>query len=170
LKWWPDVGVRPTLHEGIDFCYYGKPSGQECAFTPDIHVPVMAEGEVVAVCPDYLGRTVFLDHCHDSPLRFLSIYAHMVPHPDIQAGRRVEAGEVIGTIADTTGRKNRMPAHLHLSIMEVEKEVPPEHFTWDLICNSELGRLLDPLQFIEKDMIEKRLYNHWKEQLLNEVS
>jgi len=114
VKWWPDSGVRPTLHEGIDFCYYLRSSGGEFVFTPEIRVPVMAEGEIVAICDDYLGQTVFLDHLHDSSLRFLSIYAHMIPHSGLQAGQRVQAGEVIGEIADTTGRKNRMPVQLHL--------------------------------------------------------
>lgn len=170
VKWWPDSGVRPTLHEGIDFCYYRKPSGEEFAFTPEIHVPVMADGKIAAVCQDYLGQTVFLDHLYDSPLRFLSIYAHMVPHSDLQAGKRVQAGEVIGTIADTAGRKNRMPAHLHLSIMQVDKEVIPAHFTWDLICNSERGSLFDPLRYIDTGMIEQRSYNHWKARVLDEIS
>lgn len=170
VKWWPDSGVRPTLHEGIDFCYCRKPSGEEYVFTPEIQVPVMAEGEIAAVCRDYLGQTVFLDHQLDSSLRFLSMYAHMIPKAGLQAGQRVQAGDIIGTIADTTGRKNRMPAHLHLSIMQVDKEVAPAHFTWDLICNSERGSLLDPLRFIDTEMIEKRSQNHWKEQALNEIS
>lgn len=170
VKWWPDSGVRPTLHEGIDFCYYRNSSGEEFVFTPEIRVPVMAAGQVVAICQDYLGQTVFLDHLYDSPLRFLSIYAHMVPSKDLQAGQRVSAGEIIGEVADTAGRKNRMPTHLHLSIMQVDKEVVPEHFTWDLICNSERGSLLNPLQYIEEDMIEIRPFNHWKERALDETS
>ena len=170
VKWWPDSGVRPTLHEGIDFCYYRKPSGKESAFTPEIRVPVMADGQIVAICQDYLGQTVFLDHLHDSPFRFLSIYAHMVPEINLQAGQRVQAGNIIGVVADTAGRKNRMPTHLHLSLMQVDKKVSPAQFTWDLICNSERGSLLDPLQFIEEDMIEMRSLNHWKERALDEIS
>ncbi len=163
VKWWPDSGVRPTLHEGVDFCYYQKESGEEFVFTPEIQVPVMAEGKIAAVCKDYLGQTVFVDHLHDSPLRFLSLYAHMDPRYDLQAGLRVQAGDIIGTIAETTGRKNRMPSHLHLSLMQVGKEVAPASFTWDMICNSQRSSLLDPLQYIDSEMVEKRSHNHWKE-------
>ena len=162
VKWWPDHGVRPTLHEGIDFCYYRSSSGREFAFTPEIRVPVMAAGKIIAICDDYLGQTVFLDHLHDSSLRFISVYAHMVPGRMLQPGQDLQPGEIIGTVADTTGRKNRMPGHLHLSIMQVEKSVAPQQFTWNLICSSERSSLVDPLTVIESEMIEMRPDNHWK--------
>lgn len=170
VKWWPDSGVRPTAHEGIDFCYYCKPSGKESVFTPEIRVPVMAEGQIIAICQDYLGQTVFLDHLYESSLRFLSVYAHIVPEEDVSLGQKVQAGDIIGNVADTIGRKNRMPAHLHLTVMQVDRKVASSEFTWDLICNSNRGSLLDPLQFIEGNMIEKRTSNHWKERALNENS
>jgi hypothetical protein len=169
-KWWPDSGVRPTPHEGVDFCYYRKRSGEEFFFTPEIRIPAMTEGVIVAVCQDYLGQTVFLDHRYDSPLRFLSMYAHMVPRTDLQPGQRIRAGEVLGTVADTTGRKNRMPAHLHLSLIQVDKKVAPDEFSWDLICNSERDSLLDPLQYIDSEMMEKRSCNSWKERALDGIS
>ena len=120
------------------------------------------------ICQDYLGQTVFLDHLRDSPLLFLSIYAHIVPNNTLLVGQRVQAGDIIETLADTTERKNRMPAHLHLSIMEVDKGVAATQFTRDLICSSRRGSLIDPLQIIEAGMIEICFRNHKKERAENQ--
>ncbi len=164
VKWWPDRGTRPTLHEGVDFCYYLNSSGKEKIATPEFMVPVMADGRVLNICDDYLGQTVFLDHGYDNPQRFLSIYAHIVPDKDLKKGDRIQSGEVIATIADTTGRKNRMPAHLHLSLMYAEREIPAEKFDWDLMHYDERTNLIDPFKMIISDHIEFRNTNHWKEQ------
>ncbi len=156
-KWWPDSGLRPTAHEGIDICYYCDAAGAEKALSVETNVPVMAPGRVVAVCRDYLGHSVFLDHEYENELRFLSVYAHIVPHRDIIAGRRLQASDVVGSIADTTGRKNRMAAHLHVTLMEVERSVPPEMYDWDLINRSMRSQLLDPLKMIATEKIRFRV-------------
>jgi hypothetical protein len=170
VKWWPDSGMRPTLHEGIDFCYFGTSSGEEKVFSQEISVPVMTAGKIVAICPDYLGYTVFFDHLYGMDLRFLSIYAHIIPRQTLRTGQHLQGGKVIGHVADTTGRKNRMPAHLHLSIMQVDREVTEEMLTWDLICNSARGTLVDPLEVIGREYISMREYNHWKEEVLRGLS
>jgi hypothetical protein len=123
IKWWPDKGMRPTPHEGVDLCYYIDSTGEECRVTPEFRVPVMATGRILAISKDYLGKTVFLDHEYEQPSRFLSIYAHIIPIPDLKTGDKVCAGDVIGTVADTTGKKNRIPAHLHISLMIVASAV-----------------------------------------------
>lgn len=170
VKWWPDSGIRPTLHEGIDFCYFRTTSGEEKAFSPEICVPVMTAGKIVAICRDYLGYTVFFEHLYKMDQRFLSIYAHIVPRQDVHTGQHLQGGEIIGQVADTAGRKNRMPAHLHLSIMQIDQEVTEEMLTWDLICNSERGRLIDPLEEIDTKQITMRKHNHWKEEALKGFS
>lgn len=168
-KWWPDSGVRPTLHEGIDFCYYRSCSGEECAFSPETAVPVMTSGKVMAICRDYLGHTVFFDHLRETDRRFLSIYAHLVPRQGLQAGQDLHGGDVIGHVADTSGRKNRMVAHLHLSVMAIDKQVSAEMLTWDFICNSARGQLIDPLTVIASPKITFRKHNHWKEEILKNL-
>ena len=152
-KWWPDTGMRPTAHEGIDICYYCDAAGTEKALAIETNVPVMAPGRVVAVCQDYLGYSVFLDHQYEDTLRFLSVYAHIVPHKDIIAGRQLQPGDVVGSIADTTGRKNRMAAHLHITLMQVESSVSPEEYDWDLINRSRRSQLIDPLKMIATEKI-----------------
>jgi len=123
----------------------------------------MADGQIFAMCKDYLGYTLFLDHGYEQPRRFLSIYAHMTPYAHLETGDLLSAGQVIGGIADTTGRKNRMPAHLHLSFMDADRDIPPEKFDWDLICYGENADLINPMDRIITEKIEFRQKNHWKE-------
>ena len=163
IKWWPDKGLRVTPHEGIDICYYIDSSGEECRVTPMFRVPAMAAGRILAIKKDYLGETVFLDHEYDQLSRFLSIYAHIVPLPELKTGDRVFAGDVIGTIADTSGKKNRIPGHLHISLMNVSRVVPAEQFDWHLISYPENAELIDPLLMINTEKIEFPAKNHWKE-------
>lgn len=147
-KWWPDSGMRPTCHEGIDICFYTDRSGKELQFTSGIRIPAMASGRLFATCRDFLGRSLFIDHSVDGPSRWLSVYAHIVPSRDLKVGQQVETGEVLGTVADTAGRKNRMPAHLHLSLIEIPRTLPPDILDWSFICTSETVRLVDPLSML----------------------
>jgi hypothetical protein len=144
-KWWPDPGLRPTAHEGLDICYYTDSSGRDRQFDPGVRVPVMSAGTVLAVCDDFLGRSVFLAH-HPDPL--ISVYAHIVPLSNISLGYQASEGEVIGTVADTTGRKNKMPAHLHITIMKTPSDFADVHLNWKFICSSGRGTLLDPLELM----------------------
>ena len=163
IKWWPDKGMRRTPHEGVDICYYVNSTGAECRVTPELRVPVMATGRILAISKDYLGETVFLDHEHNQPSRFLSIYAHITPRPHLKTGDKICAGDVIGTVADTTGKKNRIPAHLHISLMIAARTVPAEKFDWHMISFPEDAELIDPLTMLYNEKIEFQLKNHWKE-------
>lgn len=147
-KWWPDTGTRPTSHEGVDICYYTDGSGEEQKFTSETKVPVMADGRIFAFCQDFLGQSVFLDHGVNGSMRFLSVYAHIVPLRHLVAGQKMKPGDVVGKVADTMGLKNRMVAHVHISLMKVPLTVPAGILDWDFICNSEQVLLIDPLTMI----------------------
>lgn len=147
-KWWPDAGIRPTSHEGVDICYYTDGSGREQKFTLETKIPVMAHGRVFAFCQDFLGQSVFLDHGVEGSLRFLSVYAHILPIHHLAVGQKMQPGDVVGEVADTTGRKNRMPAHVHLSLMKVPQSVTAGVLNWDFICKSEQVLLINPLTMI----------------------
>ena len=167
-KWWPDRGMRPTSHEGIDFCYYLDASGEEQTVSPALRVPVMAPGRVAAVCRDYLGQTLFVEHEVQSAERFLSVYAHTVPDSGVEAGLRLSQGDVVAGIADTGGRRNRMPSHLHFTLMVVAEDVAFEMFDWDLINRSNRSKLLDPLAMIDSERIIRRSHNHRKKKMLDD--
>ncbi len=163
-KWWPDAGTRPTRHEGIDICYYKDRTGTERQFTPHINIPVMTSGRVFAICPDFLGYSVFVDHEVTGPTRLLSVYAHIIPTENLTVGVEVMTGYVVGKVADTKGRKNRMPAHLHISILEIPDRVAAAGLDWGYICNSNEVTLFDPLSIINCEMVRIYQENHWKEQ------
>jgi murein DD-endopeptidase MepM/ murein hydrolase activator NlpD len=144
-KWWPDTGVRPTAHEGLDICYFTDGSGRGLQLDSGSKVPVMSAGTVIAICEDFLGRSVFLEHKRDG---LISVYAHIVPLRTVGPGYMAGAGEVIGSVADTAGRKNRMPAHLHVTIMNLPPDPSAVHFDWKFICRSGRVTLFDPLEII----------------------
>lgn len=152
-KWWPDSGTRPTSHEGIDICYYTDNCGREHKFASEMNIPVMAQGRIFAFCQDFLGHSVFLDHGVHGVLRFFSVYAHIVPLPHLFVGVEMQPGEVVGRVADTTGRKNRMPAHVHISLMKVPQTVTAGMLDWDFICNSEQVLLIDPLSMMRCEAV-----------------
>jgi murein DD-endopeptidase MepM/ murein hydrolase activator NlpD len=141
-KWWPDTGSRPTAHEGLDICYFTDGLGRDLQFDSSTNVPVMAAGTVIAVCDDFLGRSVFVEY---HPDRLISVYAHIIPKKTLRPGDKLSEGEVIGRVADTTGRKNRMPAHLHITIMKIPVGLPGEQLNWNFICRSGRVTLFDPL-------------------------
>ena len=92
---------------------------------------------------------------HHLPEKVVAVYAHVVPLPGRGPGASVAAGEVIGHIADTTGRKNRMPAHLHLTIMTIPDGLPPRRLNWDFICGPGNVALRDPLTVITCPVYER---------------
>jgi hypothetical protein len=147
-KWWPDTGCRPAAHEGLDICYYRDGSGRVMQFDPGVRVPVMTAGTILAVCDDFLGRSVFLQHHAGTPGKLISVYAHIVPYATIVPGYKAAEGEVIGTVADTTGRKNKMPVHLHITILKIPPGLPGAHLNWNFICNSGQVILFDPLEIM----------------------
>ncbi len=144
-KWWPDKGERPTEHEGLDICYFRNRSGSTLQFDPTTRIPVMTSGTVLGICKDFLGRSVFLRHEGDD---MVSVYAHIVPVAHITRGSAVSGGEIIGTVADTTGRKNKMPPHVHLTIMKIQEKLSVDYLDWNFICNSGKVTLFDPLSLI----------------------
>jgi hypothetical protein len=147
-KWWPDTGSRPTAHEGLDICYFTDDSGLIRQVNPHVNIPVMTAGTIIGVCKDFLGSSVFLEHDTANPESLISVYAHIIPKQTIFPGSVVIAGEVIGNIADTSGRKNLMPAHLHITILKITARKATEYLDWNFICNSNRIILFDPLQML----------------------
>jgi len=147
-KWWPDAGQRPAAHEGLDICYYTDASGTDRQFDPGVQVPVMAAGKILGLCDDFLGRSVFVAHNVGEPLLLVSVYAHIRPLPDVRFGNGVPAGAVLGTVADTAGRQNRMPPHLHVTVMQIPSDLRGISLDWKFICRSDKVLLINPLEII----------------------
>ena len=101
------LGLAPDVHRGVDF---GVPEG-----TP---VHAMARGKIeFAGTMAGFGKVIWIDH--DQGLK--SIYAHLSVI-SVEAGKRVDAGELIGE-SGATG--DVTAAHLHFEVWRWGKPVDP---------------------------------------------
>ena len=150
-KWWGDLGRRHAPHEGIDLCIYRSGSGGIHPLPPETAVPVFAPGRILAVIDDFLGRTVFVQHeILQEPSRpFLSIYAHIIPLPDIEAGLALDTGQIIGRIGSSPRLPSGMLPHLHLSVGLLAPDLDPALLSWPRLNKREGIHLLDPLASID---------------------
>ena len=93
-----------------------------------------AEGtEVCAACAgtvesvtvnDLLGNTVVLDHGDGRK----TVYASLAPEPAVKVGDRVQAGEVIGAVGNSSLSETALGPHLHFAVLQDEEPVDPLDF------------------------------------------
>ncbi len=150
-KWWGDHGRRDFPHEGIDFCLYEDGAHVIRRLNEKTRIPVMHDGVVRAMFKDYLGQAIIIDHDNSdrSPKRFVSVYAHTKPTPEVKVGRFVKQGDVIATIADTRHSKAKISPHLHLSLGLPSDNLAFPGFVWNIIRDANKINLLDPLAVID---------------------
>ncbi len=164
-KWWGDFGERHAPHEGIDICFYSPSQDKTHPLPPETVVPALSSGRVLAVIDDFLGRTVCVSH--DRPtqetIRLLSIYAHITPLSDIEAGLVLDAGQIIGRINRSLRLPPGMLPHLHLSVGVLDPQTDADSLSWPRLNKRQGIRLLDPLEYIslpyriDREGIEKLL-------------
>lgn len=149
-KWWGDYGRRDYPHEGLDLCLYQDRSGRIHRIDEKTRIPVMHNGVVKAVFKDYLGRALIIEHedSGNNTGRFISFYAHTKPHPAVEVGTVVKAGDIIATLAGTGNSKSNILPHLHFSLGLPSKSFSYESFVWNALRNPEMIVLLDPLPVI----------------------
>jgi murein DD-endopeptidase MepM/ murein hydrolase activator NlpD len=95
------------IHFGIDF---SAPCGTE--------VVAIADGVVFAADNMNFGsgpHNLMIDH---PDLDYASFYGHLLERPDLEAGQRVKAGEVVGLSGDPTETCYGRP-HIHLEIRDL---------------------------------------------------
>ena len=95
------------IHFGIDF---SAPCGME----------VVAIGDGVVFAADNMNfgsgpHNLMIDH---PDLGYASFYGHLLERPDLEAGQRVKAGEVVGLSGDPTETCYGRP-HIHLEIRDL---------------------------------------------------
>lgn len=151
-KWWGDHGLRPYPHEGVDFCLYRDRAGQTRRLDETSRIPAMHDGVLKAVFTDYLGKALIIEHdaVAGGDHRLLSVYAHTRPLPGIVIGSTIKEGDVIATLADTTGSKSGILPHLHFSLGIPAPFFSYDPFTWKTIQTPEMITLLDPLPIIDR--------------------
>lgn len=146
-KWWADFGTRHARHEGLDIALFRNRAGGIQWLDTQTQVPAMAKGVVINVCRDFLGRSVIIRHAQDGVSRLVSVYSHIAVPSTVVPGTRVGKGDIIGQIADTTGKKSGIHCHLHISIMEIANTIPDNEITWEIMGEPDLKgvKLFNPM-------------------------
>ena len=149
-KWWAGGGSRANPHEGLDMALFRDGNGHVRRVGAGTLVPAMYEGEVMGIGRDYLGESVFLRHrIEDGQGRTLhTIYGHIHFSHHVRTLARVDAGEVLGSVADPGLRGKKAPAHLHITTAWIAGAVPPDRMTWKAIGTWAAESLVNPLDLM----------------------
>lgn len=138
-KWWADFGTRHAMHEGLDIALFKNRSGKISWLDTTTGVPAMAKGEIINVCPDFLGQSVIVRHEKGKTSRIVSVYSHMRVPSQVTSGREVEKGDIVGYIADTSEKRSGIHCHLHISLMEITNKIADKEITWEIMGKPDLG-------------------------------
>jgi hypothetical protein len=108
----------------------------------------MYHGEVAAIRDDFLGRSVFVRHPIDNGEGQLlyTVYGHTSPGDGMRAGRTLDEGEVLATVAAQPQGKTGAPAHVHLTVAWVPEALSVSELNWQTIGDPRRVVLLDPLR------------------------
>ena len=147
-KWWSPHGQRPSPHEGLDLCLLQLPGQAPKPLPADTPVLAAAPGRVRAVIPDFLGQSVIISHGQDQTgsKEWISLLAHIDPHPDIGEGLFLESGQELGRTR-TFAKPPGMLCHLHLSIGLL---LTPRNYdlTWPELTKRNRVHFIDPFPLL----------------------
>jgi len=108
-------------------------------------VPAFAGGTVAGVIDDFVGQSIVVRADND----LVIIQAHVLPHPAIQPGVRIQTQEAIASIAEPGVRPPGLLPHVHITLGKPHPGVDLRSLTWpDLNAGKKLD-LLDPLGFMD---------------------
>jgi len=138
-KWWVRGEERRRPHEGVDLVCWTDDSGQRHFFGAGIRVPCLISGEIVAICTDFLGKSVFVRGADTSRDGLVAVHAHIMPQ--VRLGDQVVLGEEVGSIAEAHGP---VPAHLHLSLLRCNPAWPWAAMDWQFLNGCDLQLFLNP--------------------------
>ena len=146
--WWGNQDKRKSQHEGIDLGFYRNRNQKVIGFDESTKISAIFAGVVVGIFNDFVGKSVFMRHTIiDIENRELcSIFGHIKPGSAIFSGKILKEGEIIGSIADVG--KSIVKPHLHITMGWVEKEITADVFDWNVIGQSEVLELIDPIEII----------------------
>ncbi len=137
-KWWSGGEERLQSHEGVDICRYEDTCGNQCLLKKDTKVPLLMSGRIVAICDDFLGKSVFVKGSAKQG-RWIAVHAHITT--ELLCGDFVEEGDAAGQIA--SGR-SVIPAHFHLSLIKYDSFKLPDKLDWHFLNTSDQGIFVDP--------------------------
>ena len=138
-KWWNRGEKRCRPHEGVDIVCCEDDAGKRHFLREGIKVPCLTSGEIVSICDDFLGKSVFVRGESRSRGSIVAVHAHILPK--VRRGDLVVTGEEIGMIAPTNGS---VPAHLHLSLFRFSPAVPWADIDWNYLNKCDWDLFLNP--------------------------
>ncbi len=152
-KWWANSGLRAAPHEGVDLCFYRTAAGEHRRLAPRTRVPAVADGEVLAVIDDFLGKSIIIHHrgWKDAHGRVCTIFGHTEPPAGLSPGDRVIAGEPVARLADALRTGGPGP-HLHVSLALVDRRLSGKDLSWPTLSGSASVLFLDPLPLLTGDV------------------
>ena len=148
-KWWGDRGPRNRPHPGLDLCAFVDRRDRTAWLDEGDRVPAASSGTAEAIIDDFLGRTVVIENRTpgiDAGDALYTLYAHVVPRPDLHPGDRVAEGEVIAAIAGVTRSRSGIRPHLHLSLAGIAGTLPVDRLDWRTLTEIDGIRFVDPLR------------------------
>lgn len=156
-KWWGTKGMRGSMHEGLDLCFFENSRHEYFRLDETVKVPMLYDGRVEHITDDFLGKTVIASHCFDDPDQpsLLSLYGHLNPDKNLKIGDRIKEGQGFARIAGfkkrIAGLKNRkkiLLPHLHISLAKPDLLPPVTHLEWELLNTVDGSVFIDPLNAI----------------------
>ena len=148
--WWGEGRRRERPHEGVDLSLYRDGRGRCRRLNHGTRIPVILDGTVVKNVSDFLGQSLYVSHelGDGQGRRLYSFYGHMESLAGVGPGRRVQEGEVVGTIADSQMSQKTIHPHLHLSIAWVPETFRSDRLDWETMSTEKEIVLLDPLKVL----------------------
>lgn len=122
-EWWHDGCRRLTEHEGIDFAEGFRLGKGTCAIADGVPARSVAEGEIVAVFDDFIGKTVVVRHraiTRAGQEVFHTFLSHIRPEPALS--QYVTKGQIVGRVGKSTN--TTAPMHLHLTGVWIPGSLP----------------------------------------------
>lgn len=138
-KWWTRGGKRCRAHEGVDVVCGEDGAGERHFLGEGIKVPCLTSGEIIAICDDFLGQSVWVRGKSRSLGSIVAVHAHILPKGRL--GDHVGRGAEIGMIAPAEGE---VPAHLHLSLLRFNPALPWADIDWHYLNKCDWDLFLDP--------------------------
>lgn len=145
-KWWDDFGRRPAAHEGIDICFF-RQGRKITPLAKNAQIPAMDKGVILNRCEDFLGESLVIAHGGEDLLfpEVVFVYSHLKIEMNMNPGCRVEKGQIIARVFDTSQKQSKLLPHLHLSCIELMEKIPLDDLNWNLFSDRKKINLINPV-------------------------
>ena len=146
-KWWGDRGYRESAHEGLDLLTYRNNKGDVLRLDEKTELPAIYDGTVIKIIDDFIGKSIFVEHGGG----FFTAFSHITPLKGIEEGTKMNEGDIIATITEISDPESRIAPHLHITAGWLSDELDYETLDWDMIGDSRMISLVNPLDIIGID-------------------